>query len=60
MPYFINILNMKTNGINQNGNIDIGGNIQNSHTANSKFIGANLWLEKGPAPFHIAYGQQQL
>ena len=42
MPFIINILNMKTNGINQNGNIDIGGNIQNSHTANSKFIGANL------------------
>lgn len=44
MPYFINILNIKTNGINQNGNMDIGANIQNSHTANSKFIGANLSL----------------
>ncbi|MBM7714629.1 spore germination protein [Siminovitchia sp. FSL H7-0308] len=44
MPYFINILTMKTNGITKNGNLDIGAVIQNSHTANTKFIGANLSL----------------
>ncbi|MBV7504045.1 spore germination protein [Bacillus sp. sid0103] len=44
MPYFINIFNIKTNGITQNGNLDIGATIHNSHTANSKFIGANFSL----------------
>jgi hypothetical protein len=44
MPYFINIFNVKTNGITQNGNLDIGATIHNSHTANSKFIGANFSL----------------
>ncbi|MEN8700083.1 spore germination protein [Bacillus infantis] len=28
------------NGVIQNGNIDIGNNLQNSHTANSKYVGA--------------------
>lgn len=42
MPYFINIFNIKTNGITQNGNFDIGATIHNSHTANSKYIGANF------------------
>ena len=44
MPYFINIFNVKTNGITSNGNLDIGATIHNSHTANSKFIGANFSL----------------
>jgi hypothetical protein len=44
MPYFINIFAIKTNGITQNGNMEIGATIQNSHTANSKFIGANIAL----------------
>ena len=44
MPYFINIFGIKTNGITQNGNFDIGATIHNSHTANSKFIGANISL----------------
>ncbi len=44
MPYLINIFNIKTNGITQNGNFDIGATIHNSHTANSKFIGANFSL----------------
>lgn len=42
MPYQINIFNLKVNGANQNGNIDIGPTVHNSHTANSKFIGANF------------------
>lgn len=44
MPYFINIFNIKTNGVTQNGNLDIGATIHNSHTANSKYIGANFTL----------------
>jgi hypothetical protein len=44
MPYFINIFNIKTNGITQNGNLDIGSIIHSSHTANSKYIGANFSL----------------
>ncbi|RIW35086.1 spore germination protein [Bacillus salacetis] len=42
MPYAINIFNIKVNGTTQNGNIDIGPTVQNSHTANSKFVGANF------------------
>ncbi|UAC49872.1 spore germination protein [Bacillus aquiflavi] len=42
MPYQINIFNIKTNGLNSNANIDIGPTIHNSHTANSKFYGANI------------------
>lgn len=44
MPNQINIFNIKVNGANQNGNIDIGPTVHNSHTANSKFIGANFSL----------------
>ncbi|WP_342429361.1 spore germination protein [Neobacillus sp. FSL H8-0543] len=44
MPYQINILSIKVNGANQNGNIDIGPTVHNSHTANSKFVGANISL----------------
>ncbi|MDQ0243109.1 hypothetical protein J2S09_000645 [Bacillus fengqiuensis] len=44
MPFQINIFNIITNGVTQNGNIDIGPTIHNSHTANSKFFGANFSL----------------
>lgn len=44
MPYFIQFYNMKTNGVNMNGNIDIGPTVQNSHTANTKSMGANFNL----------------
>ncbi|HET7658160.1 MAG TPA: spore germination protein [Bacillales bacterium] len=44
MPYSINIINMKTNGVTMNGNIDIGPTLHNSHTANTKSVGANLSL----------------
>ncbi|WP_100330667.1 spore germination protein [Bacillus xiapuensis] len=44
MPFMINILNMKTNGVTQNGNIDIGATVHNSHTANTKFVGGNISL----------------
>ncbi len=42
MPFQINIFNIKTNGVTQNGNIDIGPTIHNSHTANTKLFGANF------------------
>lgn len=42
MPFFINIVNMKTNGVSQNGNIDIGAALQNSHTSNNKLVGVNF------------------
>ena len=41
MPYVINILNVKTNVINANGNFDIGPTVHNSHTSNNKFVGSN-------------------
>jgi hypothetical protein len=44
MPFLINIVNMKTNGVTQNGNIDIGATVHNSHTANTKLFGANFAL----------------
>lgn len=44
MPYAINIINMKTNGVTMNGNIDVGPTLHNSHTANTKSVGANLSL----------------
>jgi hypothetical protein len=44
MPLQINIFNIMTNGVTQNGNIDVGSTIHNSHTANSKFFGANFSL----------------
>jgi hypothetical protein len=40
MPFGINIFNMKTNGVNMNGNVDIGPTVHNSHTANTKSVGA--------------------
>lgn len=44
MPYSINIINMKTNGVTMNGNIDVGPTLHNSHTANTKSVGACLSL----------------
>jgi hypothetical protein len=44
MPFLINIATMKTNGVTQNGNIDIGATLHNSHTANTKLFGANFAL----------------
>jgi hypothetical protein len=38
----INIQNLYVNGLSQNANIDIGNNLQNSHTANLKLNGANF------------------
>ncbi|MEI2664133.1 spore germination protein [Rossellomorea sp. LJF3] len=42
MPYQINIFNIKVNGVTQNGNVDIGPTVHNSHTANMKLFGANF------------------
>lgn len=42
MPFQINIFNIKTNAINNNGNIDFGPIVQNSHTSNTKLIGTNM------------------
>ncbi|UOQ45087.1 spore germination protein [Halobacillus salinarum] len=42
MPFLINVFNVKTNGVTQNANLDFGGIVQNSHTANSKNIGINF------------------
>lgn len=33
---------MITNGVTSNGNIDVGGIVHNSHTANSKNVGVNV------------------
>ncbi|MFB9761646.1 MULTISPECIES: spore germination protein [Bacillaceae] len=44
MPYAINVFNIKVNGVTQNGNIDIGPTVHNSHTANSKMMGACFTL----------------
>ncbi|ADM36616.1 spore germination protein [Bacillus spizizenii] len=44
MPYQINIANIKVNGVTQNGNVDIGPTLHSSHTANSKYFGANFSL----------------
>ncbi|MCM3767891.1 spore germination protein [Neobacillus niacini] len=41
MPFQINIFNLKSNAINNNGNIDFGPIVQNSHTSNTKLIGTN-------------------
>ncbi|WLR52810.1 spore germination protein [Bacillus tianshenii] len=40
MPFGINILNFKVNGVTQNANVDIGPTVQNSHTSNLKSNGA--------------------
>ncbi|WP_040208619.1 spore germination protein [Neobacillus jeddahensis] len=42
MPFQINVFNIKTNALNNNANIDFGTNVQNSHTANTKWIGTNI------------------
>lgn len=42
MPFQINIFNIKTNGINNNANVSLGPAIHNSHTANTKLVGANI------------------
>ncbi|MFZ7944339.1 MULTISPECIES: spore germination protein [Bacillaceae] len=44
MPFQINIFNIKTNSINNNANISLGPAVQNSHTANQKWIGINFAL----------------
>ena len=44
MPYVINIGTFKVNGATQNGNVDIGPTVHNSHTANTKLYGANFSL----------------
>jgi Spore germination protein gerPA/gerPF len=44
MPYQINILGIKVNGVTQNGNVDIGPTVHNSHTSNLKLFGANFSL----------------
>ncbi len=38
----IKIYNLIVNGITHNANVDIGRNVQNSHTANMKVYGANF------------------
>jgi hypothetical protein len=42
MPFQINIFNIKTNAINNIGNISLGPAVHNSHTANSKWVGTNM------------------
>ncbi|MEH7110305.1 spore germination protein [Bacillus sp. JJ1764] len=42
MPFQINIFNIKTNAINNNGSIDLGPIVHNSHTSNQKLIGTNI------------------
>jgi len=44
MPFQINIFNIKTNSIANNANISLGPSVQNSHTANQKWIGSNFAL----------------
>jgi hypothetical protein len=44
MPFFINIVNMKTNGVSQLGTLNVGPFALNSPTANNKLVGTNLSL----------------
>src|SRR4051812_8881682 len=44
MPFQINIFNIKTNSIANNANISLGPSVQNSHTANQKWVGSNFAL----------------
>ncbi|RLL48379.1 spore germination protein [Oceanobacillus piezotolerans] len=44
MPYQINFLGIKVNGMTQNGNLDIGHTVHNSHTSNTKMFGTNFSL----------------
>lgn len=42
MPFQINVFNIKTNALNNNANISLGPSVQNSHTANTKWVGTNM------------------
>ncbi|KOO47583.1 spore germination protein [Priestia koreensis] len=42
MPLQVNVFNVWTNEIANNGNIDFGSTVHNSHTANSKLFGVNF------------------
>lgn len=42
MPFQINIFNIKTNVLNNNASISLGPAVHNSHTANAKWVGANM------------------
>ncbi|RDW15792.1 hypothetical protein CWR48_18860 [Oceanobacillus arenosus] len=42
MPYQINISGIKVNGVTQNGNLDFGPTVHNSHTSNTKLFGVNF------------------
>jgi hypothetical protein len=42
MPFQINVFNIATNALNNNANISLGPAVHNSHTANQKWIGANM------------------
>ncbi|MCM3620356.1 spore germination protein [Sutcliffiella horikoshii] len=42
MPYFFNIINVKTNTVCNNGSVSFGAAVHNSHTANSKNSGISL------------------
>jgi hypothetical protein len=42
MPYQINVLGIKVNGMTHNGNLDIGPTVHNSHTSNMKLFGVNF------------------
>jgi hypothetical protein len=44
MPFFINIVNMKTNGVSQIGAINVGPSALNSPTSNNKLTGSNFSL----------------
>ena len=44
MPFQINIFNIKTNSVANNANISLGPSVQNSHTANQKWVGSNFSL----------------
>lgn len=44
MPFQINIFNIKTNSVANNANISLGPSVQNSHTANQKWVGSNFAL----------------
>lgn len=53
MPYSIIIGNVLTNGITQNGNLDFGHIVHNSHTANSKSV--RVCFSFGNAPPSVAH-----
>jgi hypothetical protein len=39
MSGFIKVGKIQVNGVTQNGNVDVGPIVHNSHTANSKYVG---------------------